>query len=172
MSKVYSISVKKELILEQDKAKELDCISNNTQETTQKKGFSLIELLVVILILGLLVGLVAPKVIGQGTQAQIKLTCTQMGSIKEALKMFKLDNGKYPDTDEGIEALITNPDADKYPNYSGAPYLEKNPKDPWGKPFTYIKSDKDFKIISLGPDRAEGGTGEDADIEFPKCSDR
>ncbi len=149
MSKVYDISVKKE-----------------------RKAFSLIELLVVILILGLLVGLVAPKVIGQGTQAQIKLTCTQMGSIKEALKMFKLDNGKYPDTDEGIEALIKNPNPDKYPNYSSSPYLEKMPKDPWGKYFTYIKTGKDFKIISLGPDRAEGGSGQDADIEFPKCSDK
>jgi len=116
--------------------------------------------------------LFAPKVIGQGTQAQIKLACTQMGSIKEALKMFKLDNGKYPDTDEGIEALIANPDPDKYPNYSGSPYLEKLPKDPWGKHYTYLKDGKDFKIISLGPDRAEGGAGDDADIEYPKCADR
>ncbi len=153
MSKVYHISVKKESM-------------------RGKSAFSLIELLVVILILGLLVGLVAPKVIGQGTQAQIKLTCTQMGSIKEALKMFKLDNGKYPDTDEGIEALIKNPSPDKYPNYSASPYLEKMPKDPWGKYFTYIKTGKDFKIISLGPDRAEGGSGEDADIEYPKCSNK
>ncbi|SFV60114.1 General secretion pathway protein G [hydrothermal vent metagenome] len=160
MSKVYETSVKKEVSL-----------IKNRQKTTQKRAFSLIELLVVILILGLLVGLVAPKVIGQGTQAQIKLTCTQMGSIKEALKMFKLDNGKYPDTDEGIEALLSNPDTEKYPNYSGSPYLEKLPKDPWGKYFTYIKTDKDFNIISFGPDRAEGGTAEDADIIFPKCSD-
>jgi general secretion pathway protein G len=141
------------------------------QNRTKREAFSLIELLVVILILGLLVGLVAPKVIGQGTQAQIKLTCTQMGNVKEALKMFHLDNGKYPDTDEGIEALLSNPDADKYPNYSGSPYLPKLPKDPWGKYFTYVKDGKDFKIISFGPDRAEGGTGDDADIEFPKCSE-
>jgi len=172
MAKLCGINREKEFLLKQNKTEKLDCKSNNIQEITQKKAFSLIELLVVILILGLLVGLVAPKVIGQGTQAQIKLTCTQMGSIKEALKMFKLDNGKYPDTDEGIEALISNPDPDKYPNYSGSPYLEKMPKDPWGKPFTYIKTGKDFKIISLGPDRAEGGTGEDADIEFPKCSEK
>ena len=172
MTKLYGINIEKEFALKQNKTDKLNYLSDNTQELTQKKAFSLIELLVVILILGLLVGLVAPKVIGQGTQAQIKLTCTQMGSIKEALKMFKLDNGKYPDTDEGIEALISNPDAEKYPNYSSSPYLEKMPKDPWGKTFTYIKSGKDFKIISLGPDRAEGGTGTDADIEFPKCSDK
>ena len=172
MTKVYNRSLKKVASLKQHKTKKVDFVSNDTLKITDKKAFSLIELLVVILILGLLVGLVAPKVIGQGTQAQIKLTCTQMGSIKEALKMFKLDNGKYPDTDEGIEALLSNPDPDKYPNYSASPYLEKLPKDPWKKPFIYIKTDNDFKIISYGPDRAEGGTGENADIEFPKCSDK
>ena len=172
MTKVYNRGLTKEYSLKQYKTKELDFISNKTRKTTARKAFSLIELLVVILILGLLVGMVVPKVLGQGTQAQIKLTCTQMGSIKEALKMFKLDNGKYPDTDEGIEALVSNPDADKYPNYSNSPYLERVPKDPWKKPFIYIKTDKDFKIISYGPDRAEGGSGEDADIEFPKCSEK
>jgi general secretion pathway protein G len=171
MTKVYGISVKKEVLLMKNKTKELDKVFKLKQIKTVKRAFSLIELLVVILILGLLVGLVAPKVIGQGTQAQIKLTCTQMGSIKEALKMFKLDNGKYPDTEEGIEALLSNPDAEKYPNYSGSPYLEKLPKDSWGKHFTYIKVEKDFNIISFGPDRAEGGTAEDADIVFPKCSE-
>jgi len=66
---------------------------------------------------------------------------------------------------------LSNPDAEKYPNYSAAPYLDKLPKDSWGNYFTYIKADKDFSIISLGPDRAEGGTAEDADIIFPKCSE-
>ncbi len=72
-----------------------------------------------------------------------------MGSIKEALKMFKLDNGKYPDTDEGLEALLSNPDQEKYPNYSGSPYLEKLPKDPWGKYFTYISTGKILRLLAL-----------------------
>ena len=171
MAKVYQTSIEKSRVLMQNKTEKLNIMFKKIRKSTNREAFSLIELLVVILILGLLVGLVAPKVIGQGTQAQIKLTCTQMGSIKQALKMFKLHNGMYPETDEGIEALLSNPDADKYPNYSGSPYLEKLPKDPWGKYFTYIKTGKDFSIISFGPDRAEGGTAEDADIIFPKCSE-
>ena len=170
MSKEYNSRVRKEDLLMQNTTNPIVEMVYKSRKMT-KKAFSLIELLVVILILGLLVGLVAPQVIGQGTQAQIKLTCTQMGSVKEALKMFKLDNGKYPDTDEGIEALITNPDAEKYPNYSGSPYLGKLPKDPWGKYLTYVKTGKEFSIISFGPDRTEGGTAEDSDIIFPKCSE-
>ncbi len=86
--------------------------------------------------------------------------------------MFKAwINGKYPDTDEGLEALLSNPDPDKYPNYSGSPYLEKLLKDPWGKHLTYISTGQDFKIISFGPDRAEGGSGDNRDIEFPTCSE-
>jgi general secretion pathway protein G len=171
MSKEYNSRVGKEESLMQNKIKKPVEMFHKKQKATKRGAFSLIELLVVILILGLLVGLVAPQVIGQGTQAQIKLTCTQMGSVKEALKMFKLDNGKYPDTDEGIEALLKNPDPEKYPNYSGSPYLGKLPKDPWGKHLTYLKAGKEFSIISFGPDRAEGGTAEDADIIFPKCSE-
>jgi general secretion pathway protein G len=139
------------------------------QKQTIKKAFSLIELLVVILILGLLVGLVAPRVIEQGNEAQRKLACTQMGTTKQALKMFKLDNGTYPETDEGLEALISNPDPEKYPNYSNSPYLEKLPKDSWGTPLTYIKTGSEFKMISFGADRKEGGEAEGADIVFPDC---
>jgi len=165
MNKDYQIRDNKQQVLRQNKTEGLNDLFKNNY----KKAFSLIELLVVILILGLLVGLVAPKVIGQGAEAQRKLACTQMASIKQALKMFKLDNGSYPETDEGIEALVSNPDADKYPNYSGSPYLEKVAKDSWGTPLIYIKDGSEFKLISFGTDKKEGGDDDGRDIIFPDC---
>lgn len=165
MNKDYQIRDNKQQVLRQNKTEGLNDLFNNNY----KKAFSLIELLVVILILGLLVGLVAPKVIGQGAEAQRKLACTQMASIKQALKMFKLDNGSYPETDEGIEALVANPDADKYPNYSSSPYLEKVAKDSWGTPLIYIKDGSEFKLISFGTDKKEGGDDDGRDIIFPDC---
>ena len=165
MNKDYQIRDNKQQVLIQNKTEGLNDLFNNNY----KKAFSLIELLVVILILGLLVGLVAPKVIGQGAEAQRKLACTQMASIKQALKMFKLDNGSYPETDEGIEALVSNPDADKYPNYSSSPYLEKVAKDSWGTPLIYIKDGSEFKLISFGTDKKEGGDDDGRDIIFPDC---
>ncbi|WP_292657755.1 type II secretion system major pseudopilin GspG [Nitratifractor sp.] len=134
-----------------------------------KKAFSLLELLVVILILGILAAFVAPNLIGAGEKAKRDLVCTQMSSVAQALKMFKLDNGSYPDTEEGLQALLKNPDPDKYPNYSTQPYLEKLPKDSWRNPFTYIKKDNTFDLISFGADRKEGGEGEAADIYYSKC---
>ena len=169
MTKVFNLSLNKQLTLKQNKTDEVDQTFNDIKRVTGKSAFSLIELLVVILILGLLVGLVAPQVIGQGNEAQRKLACTQMGSVKQALKMFKLDNGTYPETDEGLEALLSNPDPDKYPNYSGSPYLEKMPKDSWGTPIIYIKDGNDFKLISFGADKKEGGEDEGQDIIFPDC---
>lgn len=165
MNKDYQIRDNKQQVLRQNKTEGLNDLFKNNY----KKAFSLIELLVVILILGLLVGLVAPKVIGQGAEAQRKLACTQMASIKQALKMFKLDNGSYPETDEGIEALVANPDADKYPNYSNSPYLEKVAKDSWGTPLIYIKDGSEFKLISFGTDKKEGGDDDGRDIIFPDC---
>ncbi len=93
-----------------------------------KKAFSLLELLVVILILGLLAGFVLPDLIGIGERAKRDLVCSQMSSIAQALDTFHLDNGTYPDTEEGLKALLSNPDTDKYPNYSVKPYLKRYQK--------------------------------------------
>jgi len=134
-----------------------------------KKAFSLLELLVVILILGLLAAFVVPNLIGAGEKAKRDLVCSQMSSIGQALKMFKLDNGMYPATEEGLQALLANPDADKYPNYSTNPYLEKLPKDSWKTLFVYVQDGSKFELISLGADRQEGGEDEAADIRYSQC---
>jgi general secretion pathway protein G len=83
--------------------------------------------------------------------------------------MFKLDNGTYPDTEEGLQALVSHPDPEQYPNYSTQPYLEKLPKDSWRQLFTYVKEGDKFDLISFGADRKEGGTGEAADIYYSRC---
>ncbi len=134
-----------------------------------KNAFSLLELLVVILILGILAAFVAPNLIGAGEKAKRDLVCSQMSNVAQALKMFKLDNGTYPDTEEGLEALMHNPDPDKYPNYSSHPYLEKMPKDSWRNRFLYLKSEDGFELVSYGADRKEGGSGEGADIYYTQC---
>ena len=140
-----------------------------TKNRSTRRGFSLLELLVVILILGILAAFVAPNLIGKGEQAKRDLVCVQMSNIGQALKMFKLDNGLYPDTEEGLQALMTNPDSEKYPNYPNTSYLERMPKDSWQNTFGYLKNENNFDLISFGADRKEGGTGDSEDIFFSKC---
>ncbi len=134
-----------------------------------KKAFTLLELLVVILILGILARFIVPKVVGAGDKAKRDLVCTQMGSISQALDMFQMDNGTYPDTEEGLKALVTNPDADKYPAYSSKSYLKRTPKDSWGQPIQYIKNGNSYELVSFGSDRKEGGTDNAEDIYYSKC---
>ncbi len=135
-----------------------------------RKGFSLLELLVVILILGILAAFVAPNLIGKGEQAKRDLVCVQMSSVGGALDMFKLSNGVYPETEEGLQALVSNPDPDKYPNYGNTPYMKSIPKDSWQNPFGYLKNENGFELISFGADRKEGGSGDAEDIFFSKCN--
>lgn len=141
----------------------------NRPNRSMRRGFSLLELLVVILILGILAAFVAPNLIGKGEQAKRDLVCIQMSNIGQALKMFKLDNGLYPDTEEGIQALLSNPDSEKYPNYPHTPYMEHAPKDSWQNSFSYLKNENSFDLISFGADRKEGGSGDSEDIFFSKC---
>lgn len=135
-----------------------------------RAGFSLIELLIVIVILGGLVAVVAPGLMDSADQAKRDTVCLKMNDLKKRLDMFKLDNGMYPDTEEGFEALTSNPDADKYPNYRAKPYLKKTPKDSWKTPFIYINQGDDVEIISYAADRKEGGDAGGLDILFSRCN--
>lgn len=144
---------------------------SNRLKTSSRAAFSLMELMIVIIILGLLASLVLPNLMGKGEEAKRKLVCVQMKGVGETLKMFKLDNGVYPTTEEGLQALITNPSEENYPSYAPNAYFEgkKLPKDSWKNDFIYINDGNDFDLISLGSDRKEGGEGDAADIRFSEC---
>jgi len=137
-----------------------------------RSAFSLIELMIVIVILGLLAAMVMPSLTGKGEEAKRNLVCVQMKSIYNgALDMFKINNSVYPSTEEGLEALVENPDEEKYQNYSTSGYFKdaKLPKDSWGNKFIYINDEGSIELISLGADKKEGGKDESADIKMSEC---
>ena len=141
-------------------------------QKNSRSAFTLIELMIVIVILGLLAGMVIPSLVGKGEEAKRNLVCVQMNSIYNgALDMFKINNSVYPTTEEGIEALVKNPDEDKYSNYSTSGYFkdDKMPKDSWGSKFIYTNDDGMIELISLGADKKEGGKNEGADIKMSGC---
>ncbi len=135
-----------------------------------KKGFTLLEIIVVVFILSLLAAIVAPKIIGRTDDARIADAKVQIKNLETALKLFKLDNGFYPSTEQGLAALIEKPTTGQIPTkYRDGGYLEQKrvPPDPWGNPYIYISPglNGDYDIISYGGDGKEGGEGKDADIE-------
>lgn len=128
-----------------------------------RAGFTLIEIMVVVFILGLLVTLVAPKIIGRTDEARRTKALADVKGIEEALHLFKLDNGFYPTTDQGLQALITRPSNAR--NYSPDGYLDKLPVDPWGNPYVYFSDGQNYIVKSYGADGQEGGEGKNADID-------
>lgn len=134
------------------------------------RGFTLIEIMVVIAILALLAALVAPKIIGRSDDAKIADAKVQIKNLETALKLYKLDNGGFPSTEQGLAALVTKPTVGQIPkNYKAEGYLEskKVPKDPWGNDFAYLSPGEhgDYDLYSLGADGVKGGEGKNADIE-------
>jgi len=133
----------------------------------REAGFTLIEIMVVIVILGLLAALVVPKLVGRTEEAKRTQTRVQIKNIQQAMELFKLDNGFFPSTDQGLEALVRMPEAGRIAkNYRKGGYLERVPKDPWGNPFVYVFPGQhgDYDISSYGADGVPGGEGEDADV--------
>ena len=142
-----------------------------TNTRLKRAGFSLIELLIVIVILGGLIAVVAPGLMDSQRKATRHTMCLSMSDLKGRFEQFELDNGTLPDTSEGMQALLSNPDADKYPNYPVVPYLKKPKKDAWGTPFVYVKKGSEVELISLAADRQEGGEEWGRDIVLSKeCS--
>ena len=130
----------------------------------KQRGFTLLELLVVILILSLLAALVIPKLTGRVDEAKIDTTKVQLKSIKHALEMYKLDNGTYPTTEQGLKALVKKPDTPPIPK-KWKQYMEEVPKDAWGNDFIYIypAEKHPFELKSKGPD-GELGTEDDISV--------
>jgi general secretion pathway protein G len=129
------------------------------------RGFTLIEVMVVIVILGVLAALVVPRVIGRPDEAKVVAAKQDIAQIMQALKLFRLDNQRYPTTEQGLQALVTRPTSGPAPaNWKAT--LEKMPVDPWGKPYQFLNPGirGEVDVFSLGADGAPGGTGVDADI--------
>ncbi len=135
----------------------------------QRSGFTLIEIMVVLFILGILAAIVAPRLIGRTDDARVIEAKVQIKNFETALKLFKMDNGFYPSTEQGLEALISEPAIGRIPkNYREGGYLEQKTiaLDPWDNSYVYISPgiEGDYDIISYGADGEPGGEGYDADI--------
>lgn len=130
------------------------------------RGFTLIEIMVVVFILGLLVTLVAPKILGRTDEAKWTKAAADLRAIEQALHLYKLDNGIYPTTEQGLKALVTKPESGIIPaRWNSEGYLEKVPADPWGYPYLYLSNGERYTLKSLGADGEEGGEGKYADLD-------
>ena len=134
-----------------------------------ESGFTLIELLVVLIIIGILAGYIGPKIMGRPEEARRTKAALQIGGLETALKMYKLDSGVYPSTEQGLQSLIEPPSTGKLPaKWREGGYLDsrKLPKDPWGNDFVFLSPGLhgDFDLSSYGADGEPGGEGDDADI--------
>ena len=133
------------------------------------KGFTLIELMVVVVILGILASLIVPRFMGRTDEARQVKAKVDIVALESALKLYRLDNGSYPVTEQGLAALVEEPTSDPLPpKWHKGGYLEKGtvPKDPWGREYLYLSPGvhNEYDIISYGADGAPGGQGKDADI--------
>lgn len=132
-----------------------------------RAGFTLIEILVVVVILGILATVIVPRVMGRPEEARRTKAAVDIRGLETALNLYKLDNGNYPSTEQGLEALATKPTTGEMPkNYKSGGYLKKVQNDPWGNPYIYLSpgAHGDYDLMSFGADGEQGGEENDADI--------
>ena len=132
-----------------------------------QRGFTLLEVMVVVVILGILAALVVPKIISRPDEARMIAARQDIASLMQALKLYRLDNQRYPTTEQGLQALVTKPTAAPIPtNWKTGGYIERLPKDPWGNAYQFLNPGVhgEIDVFSYGADRAPGGEGNDADI--------
>lgn len=141
---------------------------NKRVNVSGESGFTLIEIMVVVVILGILAAIVVPRFLDKPDEARMTRAAADIEAIEQALAMFKLDNGFYPTTEQGLEALVSKPETGRIPKkYPERGYLKNVPVDPWEAPYVYLSPGvhDDIDIISYGADGEPGGDGSDADIE-------
>ena len=132
-----------------------------------QRGFTLIEIMVVVVILGILAAIVVPRLLDEPEKARRTSAATQIRSFESALGIFKLENGFFPSTEQGLKALVTKPTVGRVPaHYKAGGYIRKIPVDPWGQPYLYLYPGvhSNLDLFSYGPDGETGGEGENADI--------
>jgi len=131
-----------------------------------RRGFTLLEVMVVVFIIGLLATLVVPKVVGRADDARRAKAIADMKGIEQALNLYRLDSGAYPTTEQGLDALVRRPDRPPLPRaWNPNGYLERVPLDPWGHPYMYLADGSRYTLRSYGADGAEGGEGKFADLD-------
>lgn len=137
------------------------------RQSPEQNGFSLIEILVVLVIMGLLISVVAPTVLNRADEARVQKVFADFNSIETALKIYRLDNYVYPTTEQGLEALVAPSNLEPVPrNFKPGGYLSEVPRDPWGRPYLYLQPGEqgEVDIYSLGADGLSGGEEQNADI--------
>ncbi|MEQ5833631.1 type II secretion system major pseudopilin GspG [Marinobacter mangrovi] len=145
------------------------------KQLNRNAGFTLIEIMVVMVILGLLVAIVAPNILGRSDQARVTVAQTQMSNIANALDLYRLDNGSYPSTQQGLQALVSKPSGSPEPkNWNPDGYLKNVPQDPWDNDYQYISPGVNgpYDLFSYGSDGREGGEGDAADISVQDNPDK
>ena len=140
-------------------------VSHQAAKARKQRGFTLIELMVVLAIIGILAALVVPNVLNRADDARVTAARTDVGNLVQALKLYKLDNQRFPTAEQGLQALVAKPTAEPVPT-NWKSYLDKLPADPWGRPYQYLNPGLkgEVDVMSWGADGQSGGEGVNADI--------
>lgn len=150
-----------------EEKKEQAMTDSGLKHARRERGFTLIEIMVVVAILGILAALVVPKIMGRPDEARVVAAKQDIAAIRQALNLYRLDNQRYPSTEQGLQALVERPTTNPMPgNWKVGGYLERLMNDPWGTPYQYLNPGVhgEIDIFSLGADGAPGGEGNDTDI--------